>query len=89
MSGISKLYKSYLQNSKQYGTISLRKGGKGSMKLIKKTVTKDVVNPATGVSESKTYVNVILVTDSGLQIPIKSSFANDSRLLRSLAQDDK
>jgi len=69
--------------------MKLRKGGKGSMKLIKKTVTKDVVNPATGVSESKTYVNVILVSDNGLQIPIKSSFANDSRLLRSLAQDEK
>lgn len=59
------------------------------MKLVKKSVTKDVVNPATAVTESKTYINVILVTDGGLQIPIKSSFANDARLLRSLAEESK
>jgi len=52
------------------------------MKLIKKVVTKDVAG------ETKTYVNVILVTDDGLKIPIKAAFPNDARLLRSLAKDE-
>jgi hypothetical protein len=31
---------------------------------------------------------VILVTDDGLQIPIKSSFANDAKLLKQLAKEE-
>ena len=58
------------------------------MKLVRKTVVKDAVNPATGQSETRTYVNVILVTDDGLQIPIKSSFANDAKLLKQLAKEE-
>jgi hypothetical protein len=52
------------------------------MTLIRKTVTK-VVN-----GETKTYVNVILVTADGIKIPIKAAFQNDARLLRSLAKDE-
>lgn len=56
------------------------------MKLVRKTVTKDT--QVNGVTESRTYVNVILVTDDGLQIPIKSSFANDAKLLKQLAREE-
>jgi hypothetical protein len=58
------------------------------MKLVRKVVTKDAVNPVSGISEQRTYVNVILVTDDGLQIPIKSSFANDAKLLKQLAREE-
>jgi hypothetical protein len=56
------------------------------MKLIRKTVTKAV--EFNGTTEQRTYVNVFLVTEDGLQIPIKSSFANDARLLKSLAKEE-
>ena len=56
------------------------------MKLVRKTVTKDTL--VNGVTESRTYVNVILVTDDGLQIPIKSSFPNDAKLLKQLAKEE-
>jgi hypothetical protein len=52
------------------------------MKLIRKTVTKEVDG------ESKTYVNVILVTEDGTKIPIKAAFQNDARFLRSLAKEE-
>lgn len=52
------------------------------MKLIRKSVTKVVDG------QERTYVNVILVSDNGMQIPIKSSFANDARLLKSLAVEE-
>lgn len=58
------------------------------MKLVRKVVTKDAINPATGITEIRTYVNVILVTDDGLQIPIKSSFPNDAKLLKQLAREE-
>jgi hypothetical protein len=52
------------------------------MKLVRKTVTKEVEG------QVRTYVNVILVTDDGLRIPVKSSFPNDAKLLRQLAKDE-
>jgi hypothetical protein len=52
------------------------------MKVVRNTVHKSVDG------QPRTYINVILVTNDGIRIPIKSSFANDAKLLKQLAQEE-